>query len=45
VLDAIESRDPQKAYLAMKGHLEVAKKQTEQINDDIVAKDQSQEVA
>ena len=36
VLDAIESRDPQKAYLAMKGHLKVAKKQTEQINDDIV---------
>lgn len=44
VLDAIESRDPQQAYLSMKGHLEVAKQQTEQINDDVVAEVQSQEV-
>ena len=45
VLDAIESRDPRKAYLAMKGHLEVAKQQTEQLVHVIAAEDESQDVA
>ena len=45
VIDSIESRDPQKAYSAMKGHLEVAKQQTEQIAHDNVPEDISQEIA
>jgi GntR family transcriptional repressor for pyruvate dehydrogenase complex len=34
ILDAIESGDPKNAYLAMKGHIEVAKQQTEQLIKD-----------
>ena len=45
VIEAIASRDPQKAYLAMKGHLEVAKQQTEQMIHDIAAEVESQVVA
>jgi len=45
IIEAIESRDPKKAYLAMKGHLEVAKRQTEQLVHIIAAEGESQEVA
>ena len=45
VIEAIESRDPKKAYLAMKGHLEVAKQQTEQLIHDIAVEEESQDVA
>lgn len=42
VIEAVESRDPKKAYLAMKGHLEVAKQQTEQIIHDMAVEDKVQ---
>jgi GntR family transcriptional repressor for pyruvate dehydrogenase complex len=45
VIEAIESRDPLKAYSAMKGHLEVAKQQTEQIAHDIAPKNESQNIS
>ena len=45
VIEAIESRDPQKAYSAMKGHLEVAKQQTEQIVHVIAPKNESQNIS
>jgi len=44
VLEAIEASDPEKAYLAMKGHLEVAKQQTEQLILDMAADDESKDV-
>ena len=45
VIEAIESRDPQKAYSAMKGHLEVAKQQTELIAHNIAPKNESQNIS
>jgi GntR family transcriptional repressor for pyruvate dehydrogenase complex len=40
IIEAIESRNARKAYLAMKGHLEVAKQQTEKIANDIASDDE-----
>ena len=45
VIEAIESRDPLKAYSAMKGHLEVAKQQTELIAHNIAPKNESQNIS
>lgn len=45
IVDAIEVGDPQAAYQAMKGHLEVAKEQTEQMVQSIVESENIEEVA
>jgi GntR family transcriptional repressor for pyruvate dehydrogenase complex len=45
IVDAIEEGDPQKAYHAMKGHLEVAKEQTELMIQSIAESETIDEIA
>jgi len=45
IVDAIEEGNPQKAYQAMKGHLEVANKQTEQMVQSVAETETIEEVA